>query len=72
MSKTTKRLRLIACVATLIITALAIPSAASASSSQLSMIQEDRRLFGQTGENPNDVMREIRSLGVDMIRTNVI
>ena len=72
MPKTTISLRLIACVATLIITALAAPSAASASSSQLSMIQEDRRLFGQTGENPNDVMREIRSLGVDMIRTNVI
>ncbi len=72
MPKTTRSLRLIACVATLIITALAVPSAASASSRQLSMMQEDRRLFGQTGENPNDVMREIRSLGVDIIRTNVI
>jgi hypothetical protein len=72
MPKTTTSLRLIACVATLIITALAIPSAASASSGQLSMIQEDRRLFGQTGEDPAAVMSEIRSLGVDMVRTNVI
>jgi hypothetical protein len=72
MPKKTKSLRLIACVATLIITALAIPSAASASTGQLSMIQEDRRLFGQTGEDPAAVMSEIRSLGVDMLRTNVI
>ncbi len=72
MPTTTRRLGLIACVATLIITALAVPSAASASSGQLSMMQEDRRLFGQTGENPNDIMREIRSLGVDILRTNVI
>lgn len=72
MPKTTTTLRLIACVATLIISALAIPSAATASSSQLSMMQDDRRLFGQPGEDPADVMREIRSLGVDVIRTNVI
>jgi len=72
MPKTTRSLRLIACVATLIITALAIPSAASASSSQLSIFQEDRRLIGQTHEDPNVVAREIRALGVDIVRTNVI
>ena len=72
MPKTTRSLRLIACTATLIISALAIPSAASASSSQLSMIQEDRRLFNQTFEDPNEVMKEIRALGVDIVRTNLI
>ena len=72
MPHRTKNLWLIACVATLIITALALPSAASASSSQLSMFQEDRRLFGQTGENPETVMREIAGFGVDILRTNVI
>lgn len=72
MPKQTKTLGLIACVATLIISALAIPSAASASSSQLSILQEDRRLIGGTGEDPNVVAREIRNLGVDIVRTNVI
>ena len=69
---TTKSFRLIACVATLIVTALAIPSAASASSSQLSLLQDDRELLGQTGEDPAAAMREIRDLGVDILRTNVI
>ena len=72
MPKTTKSLRLIACVATLVITALAVPSAASASSSQLSLIQDDRELLGLTGEDPAVAMAEIRNLGVDILRTNVI
>ena len=69
---TTKSFRLIACVATLIVTALAVPSAASASSSQLSLLQDDRELLGLTGEDPRAAMPEIRNLGVDILRTNVI
>ena len=42
MPKTMKSLRLIACVAMLVFTALAVPTAASASTSQLSLIQDDR------------------------------
>lgn len=68
----TKSLRLIACLALLTITALAGPSAASASSSQLSLIQDDRELLGQTGEDLGAAMTEIRNLGVDILRTNVI
>ena len=72
MPKTTKSLRLIACTVMLTVTALAGASAASASTSQLSLIQDDRDLFGQTGEDPAVGMSEIRSLGVDIVRTNVI
>lgn len=72
MPKTTKSLRQIACMALLTITALAVPSAASASSSQLSLIQDDRELLGLTGEDPAAAMTEIRNLGVDILRTNVI
>ena len=52
--------------------ALLAPPAASASSSQLSLIQDDRELLGGTGENPTAAMGEIRALGVDIVRTNVI
>ena len=69
---TTKSLRLIACMATLILTALAAPGAASASSSQLSLLQDDRELAGLAGEDPSAAMTEIRNLGVDILRTNVI
>ena len=63
--------RLLAC---LIVAAGALlaPPAASASSSQLSLIQDDRELLGGTGENPTAAMAEIRALGVDVVRTNVI
>ena len=52
--------------------ALLAPSAASASSTQLSLLQDDRELLGGTGENPTAAMAEIRALGVDIVRTNII
>jgi hypothetical protein len=52
--------------------ALLAPQAASASSSQLSLLQDDRELLGQAGEDPAAAMAEIRALGVDIIRTNVV
>ena len=52
--------------------ALAAPAAATASSSQLSSFQEDRELLGFTATDPAQAMAELRALGVDVIRTNVI
>ena len=71
-TKTNESLRLIACMALLLLAALAAPSAASASTSQLSLIQDDALLLGSLGEDPAADMTEIRNLGVDIVRTNVI
>lgn len=71
-TKTIKGPRLLACTALLALAALTAPGAASASSSQLSLLQDDRELLGQTGEDPGGAMAEIKSLGVDVVRTNAI
>ncbi len=63
--------RLLACLI-VVAAALLAPAAASASSTQLSLLQDDRELLGGTGENPTAAMAEIRALGVDIVRTNVI
>ncbi len=68
----TKSLRLLAVTLLIATAALAVPSMASASSTQLSLIQDDRELLGFTGEDPAAAMAEIRGLGVDIVRTNVI
>ncbi|MBA3358235.1 MAG: hypothetical protein H0U20_02135, partial [Thermoleophilaceae bacterium] len=52
--------------------ALMAPAMASASTGQLSLIQDDRELFGLGGHDPAGVMAEMKSLGVDVVRTNVI
>ena len=72
MPKTTKSLWLIACTVMLTVTALAAASVASASTSQLTLLQDDRDLLGLSGEDPAIGMSEIRALGVDIVRTNVI
>ena len=64
--------RLLACVLLAALAAVLAPQAANASSSQLSVFQDDRELFGQTGSDPAAAMAELRSLGVDMVRANVI
>jgi len=64
--------QLLACVLLAAVIALLAPQATSASSSQLSLIQDDRELTGGAGEDPAGAMAEIRSLGVDIVRTNVI
>lgn len=64
--------RLLACGLLAVLAAMLSPQVASASTSQLSLIQDDRELLGQAGEDPAAAMAEIRSLGVDVIRTNVI
>jgi hypothetical protein len=65
-------LRTLVCALLAFLAALAIPAAASASSSQLSLLQDDSELLGDRGESPEDAMAEIRALGVDVIRTNVL
>ena len=72
MFKITKSLWLLAFTLLVATAALAVPTGASASSTQLSLLQDDRELLGLTGEDPAGAMAEIRGLGVDIIRTNVI
>ena len=64
--------RLLACALLAVLAAMLAPQAASASSTQLSLLQDDRELLGAAGEEPAAAMAEIRSLGVDIVRTNVI
>lgn len=64
--------RLLACALLAIAALLTVAGPASASSGQLSLIQDDAELFGERGEDPEAAMREIRDLGVDVIRTNVL
>jgi len=73
MLRSTTSLRLLACTLVVAVAALVAPGAASAGKNQLSLIQEDRELLGSSpGRDPADTMAEIASLGVDVIRTNII
>jgi hypothetical protein len=65
-------IRLFACVALTALAALMAPQVAGASTKQLSLIQDDSELFGDRGEDPGAAMAEIRGLGVDVLRTNVL
>jgi hypothetical protein len=65
-------LRTLICALLAIAAVLATPGAASASSNQLSLLQDDSELLGDRGEDPAAAMAEIRALGVDVIRTNVV
>ena len=67
-----RALRALAGVVVVLVVALGAPLAAEASRSQLSVLQDDAELFGDHGEDPAAAMREIRDLGVDVIRTNVL
>ncbi len=62
--------RLLACSLTAAAVLFA-PQAASASSSQLSIFEDDRELLGFGGD-PAEAMAELRFLGVDVVRVNVI
>ncbi len=67
-------LRLIACVALTALAALLAPQVAGASTSQLSLFQDDQELFGERGvsESPEAAMAEMKALGADVLRTNVL
>ena len=65
-------LRTLICALLALVAVLAMPVAASAGSKQLSLMQDDAELFGERGEDPGPAMREMRDLGVDVLRTNVL
>jgi len=67
----TMKPRLLACALLTLVVAMLAPSAASASSSQLSLLQDDREFLGQRGENLDSATAELKNLGVDILRTNV-
>ena len=72
MPKKHRSPRLLVCALLAATAALLAPSVASASTGQLSLIQDDRELFGLGGHDPAGVMAEMKSLGADVVRTNVI
>jgi hypothetical protein len=66
-------LRTLFCALLALAAVLAAPTAASAGSGQLSMMQDDAEMFGErTGEDPAAAMKEMKDLGVDVLRTNVL
>ena len=66
-------LRTFVCALLALVAVLAAPTAASAGSGQLSLIQDDAEMFGERpGEDPAAAMRELKDLGVDVLRTNVL
>jgi hypothetical protein len=65
-------LRMLICALLACGAVIASSGTAAASSGQLSLLQDDSELLGDRGESPEEAMREIRSLGVDVIRTNVV
>ena len=69
---TTQSLRLLACALLTILAALLAPAAASASTGQLSLFQDDAELTRGEGAAPTDVIQQFDDLGVDILRTNVI
>jgi hypothetical protein len=64
--------RLLACALLALAAMLAIPSAASASRTQLSLFQDDAELTQGQGAAPSAVVSQFDALGVDILRTNVI
>jgi hypothetical protein len=63
--------RLLALALLTLVVAMLAPSAASASTSQLSLLQDDREFLGARGENLDAATKELKNLGVDILRTNV-
>lgn len=67
------RLRTIACALLALVAVLALPAVADASPRQLSLMQDDAELFAeQSHQDAAATMRELRDLGVDVLRTNVL
>jgi hypothetical protein len=70
--RNSKALRTLVCALLALVAVLAVATSANASSRQLSLIQDDAEMFGDRGEDPVAAMREMRDLGVDVLRTNVL
>lgn len=55
----------------LLLTGLAAPGSARASSTQFSILQDDGVLLGSTPHDPNKAMAEAKALGVDVVRVGI-
>jgi hypothetical protein len=68
-----KALRTLVYALLALVAVLAAPTAANAGSKQLSLMQDDAEMFGEReGEDPAAAMKEMKELGVDVLRTNVL
>ena len=66
-------LRTLVCALLALTAVVAVPGVANAGSRQLSLIQDDAEMFSERpGETPDAAMQELRELGVDVLRTNVL
>jgi len=71
--RNSKTLRTLVYALLALVAVLAAPTAANAGSNQLSLMQDDAELFGERqGEDPAAAMKEMKELGVDVLRTNVL
>jgi hypothetical protein len=71
--RNSKTLRTLVGALLVLLAVLVAPTAASAGSTQLSLMQDDAEMFGErAGEDPAAAMREMKDLGVDVLRTNVL
>ena len=70
--RNSKTLRTLVCALLALVAVLMAPTAASAGSNQLSLMQDDAEMFGERGEDPAAAMKEMKELGVDVLRTNVL
>jgi hypothetical protein len=71
--RTSKAFRTLVCALLALVAVLATATSANADSRQLSLMQDDAEMFGErSGEDPAVAIREMRDLGVDVLRTNVL
>jgi hypothetical protein len=71
--RNSKTLRTLVYALLALVAVLAAPTAANAGSGQLSLMQDDAEMFGErTGEDPAAAIKEMKDLGVDVLRTNVL
>jgi hypothetical protein len=71
--RTSKAFRTSVCALLALVAVLAVAASADAGSRQLSLIQDDAEMFGEReDEDPAVAIREMRDLGVDVLRTNVL
>jgi hypothetical protein len=70
--RNSKTLRTLVYALLAVMAVLVAPTAANAGSGQLSLMQDDAEMFGDRGEDPAAAMKEMKELGVDVLRTNVL
>ena len=66
------QLRLLACIAVAMFSVLAVASAASASTSQKSVMQDDGQIMSSNGEHRDQALDEMKTLGVDIVKVGAL